>query len=348
MTGGGTRLITGGAGFVGCNLADRLLSEGHRVTVFDDCSRPGSAANLDWLRERHGSALTAIRGDVRDGDAVTSAVHAADVVYHLAGQTAVTTSLDDPISDFDVNAAGTVHVLEAARMSPRDPVVLYASTNKVYGDLAGAEVVEHETRYAFRDLPNGVAEDQPLGFNSPYACSKGAGDQYTVAYHRAFGVRTVVFRQSCVYGPRQLGHEEQGWLAWFVLASLQDLPLTIFGDGKQVRDVLFVDDLLDAYELALNRIETTAGRAYNIGGGPAHSVSVWFELGPLLEAALGRSVRPRFAGWRTGDQRIFVCDTTAAEHDFGWRPQVGITDGLARLVAWARTPAAGEALGRPG
>jgi CDP-paratose 2-epimerase len=325
-------LITGGAGFIGANLADRLLATGHPVTVFDDCSRPGTAENLAWLRARHGDALREVRGDVADASAAAAVVRDADVVYHLAGQTAVTTSIADPRADFHANAAGTFNVLEAARASDRDPIVVYASTNKVYGDLAGVELVEQESRWAFRDLPGGVAEDQPLDLNSPYACSKGAGDQYALAYHRAYGLRTVVFRQSCIYGPRQLGHEEQGWLAWFVLAALRNEPLTIFGDGKQVRDVLHVDDLLDAYELAVAGIERTAGHAYNIGGGPRRSVSVWAELGPLLERAVGAGVEPAFGPWRPGDQRVFVCDTSAAARDLGWEPRIDVEPGLRLLV----------------
>jgi CDP-paratose 2-epimerase len=333
--------VTGGAGFIGSNLADRLLGRGQQVTILDDCSRPGSQANVQWLRARHDSALSVITGDVRDRNAVTAVVDGADVVYHLAGQTAVTTSVDDPAGDFTANAAGTLNVLESARLSRAEPIVVYASTNKVYGDLAGADVVEETTRYAFRDLSHGVAESQPLEFNTPYACSKGAGDQYARAYHSTYGLRTVVLRQSCIYGPRQLGHEEQGWLAWFALALLRDLPLTIYGDGKQVRDLLYVDDLLDAYDRAVDAIDRTAGRAYNIGGGGEQSVSIWAELGPLLQRRTGTTTEPRFEPWRPGDQRVFISDTRAAATDFGWRPAIDVETGVDRMLAWVRELAAG-------
>jgi CDP-paratose 2-epimerase len=330
-----TQLVTGGAGFIGANLADRLLGQGADVTILDDLSRPGSAANLAWLQSRHGDVRHA-GVDVADASALSEVVAGADVVYHLAGQTAVTTSVTAPRDDFAANALGTLNVLEAARLSSRDPVVVYASTNKVYGDLASLAVVEQDTRWAFRDLAGGVPESAPLDFNSPYACSKGAADQYALAYHRLYGVRTVVLRQSCIYGPRQLGHEEQGWLAWFVLAALDGTPITIFGDGKQVRDVLHVDDLLDAYQRAVTAIDRTAGRAYNIGGGPEQSVSVWAELGPLLQEELAIELAPSFAAWRPGDQRVFVADTSAAASDFGWRPSTTVRDGLRELVDWAR------------
>ena len=336
MAGRRRQLVTGGAGFIGANLADRLLARGDDVTLLDDLSRPGSAANVAWLRSRHGE-VPHVQADVADADAVAEAVAAADVVYHLAGQTAVTTSVIGPREDFAANAVGTLNVLEAARASAHEPIVLYASTNKVYGDLATLPVVEHETRWAFRDLPGGVPETAPLELNSPYACSKGAADQYALAYHRLYGVRTVVLRQSCIYGPRQLGHEEQGWLAWFVLAALGGAPITIFGDGKQVRDVLHVDDLLDAYERAVAAIDGTAGRAYNIGGGPEHSVSVWAELGPLLEEELGMALAPQFGERRPGDQRVFVSDSSAAARDFGWRPTISVRDGLRGLIEWARS-----------
>ena len=341
----GTRshLVTGGAGFIGCNLADRLLSQGEQVTLLDDLSRPGAERNLAWLLERHASAVHHLKIDIRDPAAVAGALGEADIVYHLAGQTAVTTSIGDPRADFDANALGTLNVLEAARASARDPIVLHASTNKVYGDLDGLDVVEEETRYAFRDLVRGVTEEQPLDFNSPYACSKGAADQYALAYHHIFGLRAVVFRQSCIYGPRQLGHEEQGWLAWFVRAALGGGPVTIFGNGKQVRDLLHVADLLRAYEQAVAAIDRTAGGAYNIGGGLELSVSVWAELGPLLEELLGERITARFADWRPGDQRVFVCDATAAERDFGWRPAIGVREGVRELVEWTRSEVAHEA-----
>ena len=229
--------------------------------VFDDLSRAGVQANLDWLRRVHGSALEVIVADVCDAGPLSRAVGEVDVVVHLAGQTAVTTSMRAPVADFRANALGALQVLEAARLATLPPIVLYASTNKVYGAVSDVEVVEHETRYAFRDLPHGVSESQPLDFQSPYACSKGAGDQYARDYFRTYGLRTVVFRQSCIFGPRQMGHAEQGWLAWFALYMLEGRDITVYGDGKQARDILFVDDLLDAYDAAVARIATVAGRS---------------------------------------------------------------------------------------
>jgi CDP-paratose 2-epimerase len=316
-------------------VTDRLLGHGHAVTVLDDLSRPGAELNLAWLRERHGSELRFVGGDVRDAATVAEAARGADVIYHLAGQTAVTVSTGDPRGDFEANALGTLNVLEAARRSREAPVVVYASTNKVYGALEDVPVVAKTTRYTFRDLPNGVSEEQPLAFNSPYACSKGVGDQYAVAYARLYGVRAIVLRQSCVYGPRQMGVEDQGWVAWFVLAAATGRPITICGDGRQVRDLLFVDDLVTAYDAAVEHVERTAGNAYNIGGGPERTLSVWAEFQPLLEEVLGRPVDDvAFAPWRAGDQRVFFCDTARARRDFGWQPEVGVRDGIARLADW--------------
>ena len=261
-------MVTGGAGFIGSNLADALLGAGGTVTVFDDLSRQGSELNLAWLEARHPDRLRFVRGDVRDAAAVAEVVTGADVVYHLAGQTAVTTSVADPRSDFEANLLGTFNVLEAARRSPAPPIVVYASTNKVYGSLEHIALVEHATRHDFADLSSGIDETQPLDPQSPYGCSKGSAELYVRDYHRLYGLRTISFRQSCIYGPRQMGVEDQGWVAWFVRAAVRGEAITIFGDGKQVRDLLYVDDLIDAYVRAVDRIETTAGQVFNVGGGP--------------------------------------------------------------------------------
>ncbi len=330
-------LVTGGAGFLGSNLANDLLADGLHVTVFDSLSRPGSQLNLDWLRGQYGDALSFTKGDVRDSKVVERAVAGVDVVYHLAGQTAVTSSVDDPRADFEHNALGTLNVLEAARRSDASPIVVYASTNKVYGALPGVRVVEEETRYSLPDNEDGIGERQRLDFHSPYGCSKGAADQYVRDYHRVYGVRTVVMRQSCLYGPRQMGVEDQGWVAWFLIAALLDLPITIYGDGKQVRDLLFVDDAVAALRSAVARIEVSAGEVYNIGGGHGQTVSVWREFEPALTAAMGRPVqRARFAAARVGDQRAFYCDTRKAARDLGWEPTVAVDDGLRRLAEWIR------------
>ena len=328
-------LVTGGAGFIGCNVVRRLVAAGSHVTVLDNLSRQYSTSNARVLQSDLGDGVRLIGGDVRDASAVASAADGVGAIIHLAGQTAVTRSIVDPVGDFLDNCTGTLNVLEAARTRTDPPVVLYASTNKVYGALDSVEIVEEPDHYRFADLPHGVDENHPLDFASPYACSKGAGEQYVRDYARTYGVPTVVFRQSCIYGPHQLGAEDQGWLAWFLLASRMGTPLTIYGDGKQVRDLLYVDDLIDCYAAALAAIDVTAGQIYNVGGGVTNSVSVWWQLRPLLETAIGHELRqPNFGPWRLGDQRIFCADTGKATRDFGWRPTTTPEVGLRRMVEW--------------
>ncbi|HEY7035491.1 MAG TPA: GDP-mannose 4,6-dehydratase [Thermomicrobiales bacterium] len=328
-------LITGGAGFIGVNLADRAIRAGHRVTLLDDLSRRGSEDNVGWLRSRHGDDFDLVVGSVADQRVCAKTVAEAEVVYHLAAQTAVTTSVTDPRSDFMVNALGTFNVLEGARCAGHNPILVYASTNKVYGGMEDVATVEQPTRHVFRDLPRGVDETRQLDFHSPYGCSKGAADQYVRDYARIYGLPTVVFRQSCVYGPRQMGVEDQGWVAWFIIALATGKPMTIYGDGKQVRDLLYVEDLLDAYERAVERIDVSRGQAYNMGGGAANAISIWWEFKPLVEAALDRLVPdPAFAPARPGDQPIFVADTTKAERELGWSPRVNVADGIQRLTEW--------------
>jgi CDP-paratose 2-epimerase len=332
-----TTLITGGAGFIGINYAARIIERGERVIVFDNLSRAGTPDNIAWLKETFGEdSFELIIEDVRNQDALSKAVETADFILHLAAQVAVTTSVDDPRTDFEINALGTLNVLEAARQSPKHPPVFYASTNKVYGDLEDIKVSEGETSYFFPDLPHGIPETQTLDFHSPYGCSKGAGDQYTRDYYRIFGIPTVVFRQSCIYGPRQFGIEDQGWVAWFVIAAITGKPITIYGDGKQVRDLLFVDDLLNAYDLAYANIDKTAGKIYNIGGGIDNTLSIWTEFGPLLEKELGQEIPVAREDWRPGDQRIFVADIRKAQVDFGWTPKVDVSTGIKNLFNWVR------------
>ncbi len=327
--------ITGGAGFIGCNLADRHLGRGDRVVIFDDFSRAGTDANLRWLRERHDDRLEVVRGDIRDAAALRSALPAStDRVYHLAAQVAVTTSVVDPRQDFEINALGTFNVLEAVRAGAPEAALIYASTNKVYGGMEDTAVVEEEGRYRYADLPEGVAETQPLDFHSPYGCSKGAGDQYVRDYARIYGLRTVVMRQSCIYGERQMGVEDQGWVAHFCIAARLGRPITIYGDGKQVRDVLWVDDLIDAYDRAAARIDDVSGAVYNVGGGPANTMSVWAEFGALLGELAGREIPVRFADWRPGDQPVFVSDIRHASSALGWQPIVSMPDGVERLWKW--------------
>ena len=328
-------LVTGGAGFIGCNYVHHLLGRGEQVTVYDNLSRLGSEANVAWLRQQHGAdSFRLVVGDVRDYDALAEATRDADVVVHLAGQTAVTISVTDPRSDFEDNALGTFNALEAARCAGTDPIFLYASTNKVYGGMEEVAVVEQETRYAYRDFPFGIPETQLLDFHSPYGCSKGAGDQYVRDYARIYGLRTVVLRQSCIYGPRQMGIEDQGWVAWFIIAALTGQPITIYGNGKQVRDALFVDDLLDAYDAAIARIEIAAGQVYNIGGGSAHTMSIWAEFGSILERIIGHPIPVSADDWRPGDQPIYVSDIRKAERELAWRPTVSVEEGIQRLYDW--------------
>jgi CDP-paratose 2-epimerase len=330
-----TYLVTGGAGFIGCNYVDRLLARGDRVVVYDNLSRQGADVNLTWLREKHGSdSFQLMVADVRDAAALYDAVQGADVVVHLAGQTAVTTSVEDPRSDFEQNALGTFNALEAARKTARKPIFLYSSTNKVYGGMEDVEVREKATRYAYENHPHGISEAHPLDFHSPYGCSKGSGDQYVRDYSRIYGLPTVVFRQSCIYGPRQMGVEDQGWVAWFLIAAVTGKPITIYGDGKQVRDVLYVDNLLDVYDAAVEQIETAAGQAYNIGGGPDRTMSIWQEFGPLLEKLVGHPVRVSYDDWRPGDQLVYVSDIRKAGAELGWRPDVGVEQGMRRLYDW--------------
>jgi CDP-paratose 2-epimerase len=331
-------LVTGGAGFIGSNTVHRLLREGERVTVIDNLSRPGSARNLAWLEEVGGD-LKFIRQDVREFDGLRRAVAAAwapEVVLHFAAQVAVTTSVTDPRQDFEVNALGTFNLLEALRSDGLAPLVLFTSTNKVYGALAHLRVAEDETRYRFADLPQGVGEETPLDFYSPYGCSKGTADQYVHDYHRIYGLPTVVLRNSCIYGTRQFGVEDQGWLAWFVIAALSGKEISIYGDGKQVRDVLFIDDLIDLMLRVVQRREAAAGQVINVGGGPERTVSVWREFGPLLERHLGRSLPVHKQDWRPGDQKVYVSDISKARRVFGWEPKVSVEEGVARLVAWVK------------
>lgn len=329
--------ITGGAGFIGSNYAYRLLQRGEQVTIFDNLSRDGASRNLKWLEESFGpKAFRLIVADVRESARLTEAIRESDVIVHLAGQVAVTTSVTHPRQDFEANALGTFNVLEAARLSGENPILLYASTNKVYGGMEDVPVVERPTRWEYASLPHGCPESQPLDFHSPYGCSKGTGDQYVRDYARIYGLRSVVFRQSCIYGPRQFGIEDQGWVAWMVIAAITGRQITIYGDGKQIRDVLYVDDLLNAYDAAIERIETAAGQVYNIGGGPSNAMSIWAEFGPLLESLLGRSIPVARGDWRPGDQKVFIADIRKAERDLGWKPKIGVREGVTRLFDWVQ------------
>jgi CDP-paratose 2-epimerase len=339
MSGGsGPLLVTGGAGFIGANLADRLASEGHDVVVFDALARPGVERNLAWLRARHPRRITAMTGDIRDERAVGKVVRDAAAVFHLAAQVAVTTSLVDPVADFEVNVRGTVNLLEALRRQGRRTPLIFASTNKVYGDLADAPLEVIDECYLPRDPSmrlNGVDERRPLDFHTPYGCSKGAADQYVLDYARSFDLPTCVLRMSCIYGPRQMGTEDQGWVAHFLIRALAGQPISIYGDGRQVRDILYVADAVEAYVSAWRRIETVKGRAFNLGGGRANAVSLRLLLGHV-EQLIGRGVALRFEDWRPGDQRYYVSDASAARRALKLDEPLGWREGVARLAAWLR------------
>lgn len=336
-------LITGGSGFIGSNLAASLLAEGASVTLYDNLSRKGAEQNLTWLRDDYDQRqLSHINGDVCDARLLATVVRDGnfDTVFHFAAQVAVTTSVLDPRSDFEVNAGGTFNLLEAVRCAPRrraerPPAIFLTSTNKVYGALEQLGVEVRGNRYAYRDC-EGVDETCPLDFHSPYGCSKGAADQYVRDYARIYDLPTVVFRMSCIYGTRQFGNEDQGWVAHFIIAALKNCPLTIYGNGKQVRDLLFVDDLVRAFRLARENISTTAGQVYNIGGGAANTIAIWSELAPLIKELHGSLPPVKHDEWRPGDQPIYVSDTAKAARDFGWQPAIGVREGVTRLYDWAR------------
>jgi CDP-paratose 2-epimerase len=329
-------LVTGGAGFIGSNIADRLLSEGHDVHLFDALSRPGVERNLAWLQQRHGRKVSFTRGDIRDEDSLAAAAREASAVFHMAAQVAVTTSLVDPREDFDINVRGTLHLLDAVRLAGRRIPTIFASTNKVYGDLADLDFVEEGERYEPVDAEvreHGIGEDRPLDFHTPYGCSKGAADQYVLDYARSFGLPACVIRMSCIYGQRQMGTEDQGWVAHFLIRALEGEPITLYGDGRQVRDILDVGDAVDAYVAAWQQIDRIAGRAFNLGGGPANAVSLR-ELMQQIEVVTGRTPDVRFSDWRAGDQRYFVADTRRIRSELGLGRARGWRDGVAALAEW--------------
>lgn len=328
-------LITGGAGFIGSNYVDRLLSRREKVTVLDNLTRAGARKNITWLTDKHGKdAFRFVQGDVCDAHLTKEVCKDVDAIVHLAGQVAVTTSVRQPRLDFEQNALGTFNVLEAARLSGRQPALIYASTNKVYGGMEEIGIVEQATRYAYTDLPFGVSESHPLDFHSPYGCSKGCGDQYVRDYARIYGLPTAVLRQSCIYGPRQFGIEDQGWIAWFIIAVLTAKPITIFGNGKQVRDILFVDDLLDVYDAVLDNITSVQGQVFNIGGGVQNTLSVWMEFAPILERLYQHPIPITWETWRPGDQAVYISDIRKIDRYLGWRPKIGVEEGITRLYRW--------------
>ena len=332
-------LITGGCGFLGSNLAAHALSEGIELGLLDNLNRHGSQANLGWLRGQ--GSFHYVHADIRNAGDVERAV--ADfrptVVFHLAGQVAMTTSIANPRMDFEVNALGTLNLLESVRRHVPEAGVLYSSTNKVYGDLEQFEYEEADTRYRCLDRPDGFDESTPLDFHSPYGCSKGAADQYLLDFNRIYGLRTVVFRHSSMYGARQFATADQGWIGWFcqmaaqTRAGLRREPFTIAGNGKQVRDVLHAEDMIDLYFSTAQQLERAAGRAYNVGGGMANSLSL-LELFELLEAEIGRPLDFVRAPPRESDQRVFVSDISRISATLGWQPQIGARQGVREMLGW--------------
>ncbi|MBI3379789.1 GDP-mannose 4,6-dehydratase [Candidatus Gottesmanbacteria bacterium] len=326
-------LITGGAGFIGSNLASFFLKKDYSVTIFDNFERKGTKQNLSWLKNQF-PKLIVVEGDIRNKKDLDAVVVGKEALFHLAAQVAVTTSVTDPKTDFDINALGTFNLLESVRQYGNKPLVIFSSTNKVYGEMEDLGVVEQKTRYMYKALPYGISETTCLDFHSPYGCSKGAADQYVRDYARIYGIPTVVFRQSCIYGPNQFGIEDQGWLAWFIIALSLDHDITIYGDGKQIRDVLYIDDLVRLFDLVLENKGKVTGQIYNVGGGINNTISVWSEFGPILEKLFGKKINPKFSGWRPGDQKVYISDIRHVEKELGWKPKISVEEGISMLFKW--------------
>ena len=334
-------LITGGCGFLGSNLSSEVIRRGEELFVFDNLTRLGSSQNLEWLKTL--GQFTFSHGDIRVNNDIERVIQDTkpDVVFHLAGQVAMTTSLQNPRCDFEINALGSLNLLEALRKHAPDAVVIYSSTNKVYGDLEKYEYIETATRYQVKGMDYGFDEIVALDFRSPYGCSKGAADQYMLDYARNFGLKTVIFRHSSIFGGRQFSTYDQGWIGWFVgqalLAQTGKLikPITISGDGKQVRDVLFASDLIDCYFSAITSVKNCAGKAFNIGGGMANSLSL-LELFTLLEQELSIKLTYEQLPWRLNDQKVFVADIRRAKHEFNWQPKVDKKTGLQKMIQWVK------------
>lgn len=328
-------LITGGVGFIGVNAAQYFSEKGWDVTVVDNLSRRGTEDNLRWLQGK--ATIVFHKVDLRDAAEIRRTVGQTrpQVLLHLAAQVAVTTSVEDPREDFEINALGSFNILEAVRQESPDSFFINASTNKVYGKMEEVAVIERNGRYEYQDCPNGIGELSPLDFHSPYGCSKGVADQYTIDYARIYDLKTVTFRQSCIYGTRQFGIEDQGWVAWLTIAAVLGKQITIYGDGKQIRDVLNVKDLIRAYEAAFNNQEAVNGQALNIGGGPLHTMSL-LELIDHLQHELRREIPLKWDKWRPGDQLVFVCDVSKAMEMLGWKPEIAPKEGVKQLITWVR------------
>lgn len=327
-------LITGGAGFIGVNSAHYFSKKGHQVVIFDNLSRDGSEKNLEWIQSQY--KVDFFKGDLRkfvDLVDVFGSNGKFDLILHMAAQVAVTTSVMDPYEDFEINAQGTFNLLEATKRYSPNATFIYSSTNKVYGEMEDLNIVEKDGRYIYRDLSEGVDESRNLDFHSPYGCSKGTADQYCRDYQRIYGLKTIVLRQSCIYGYRQFGIEDQGWVAWFCIASVLGKPITIYGDGKQIRDVLFIDDLVRAFELAYKNRRKAVGGIYNIGGGPENTMSL-HELLSFLKRKNGQKIAVSYNDWRPGDQKVFIGNISKANKELGWKPRIRPDQGVKKLYDW--------------
>ena len=327
-------LIVGGAGFIGVNSAIRFRELGHDVAIIDNLSRKGSDYNINNVLAAYDCDFR--KADIRDYEKLRLAIKELapfDCLLLLAGQVAVTTSVENPREDFEINAFGALNVLEALRENQMKPFVIYSSTNKVYGKMDDVKVVLDGKRYKYAEKPFGIDESQQLDFHSPYGCSKGCAEQYVRDYSRIYGIPSVVFRQSCIYGEHQFGIEDQGWIAWFTIAAMLGKQITVYGDGNQVRDVLYVSDLVNAYDMAMQREKDVCGKIYNIGGGPKFTLSL-IELIGLLHEHLGVAIQPEMDAWRPGDQRVYISDIRQVQNELGWEPSIPVTDGVRELSKW--------------
>tara|TARA_B100000686_G_scaffold131093_1_gene138091 strand:+ start:1238 stop:2305 length:1068 start_codon:yes stop_codon:yes gene_type:complete len=328
-------LVTGGGGFIGFNIVKDLLEDGWRVRVLDNLSRYGADNNVKILQTKFPNSFEFVKADIRESQEVEKAASGVDIVYHLAAQVAVTTSVSNPRADFEINATGTFNVLEAARLQKQHPIIIYTSTNKVYGGMEEIGIEESNGRYCYSDNDSGISESRSLDFHSPYGCSKGAADQYIHDYSRIYNIPTLVFRNSCIYGPPQMGNEDQGWIAHFIISACLNKPITIYGDGKQVRDVLYISDLVECYKKALNEINKTSGQIFNIGGGPNNTLSL-LDLISIIETRIGREIKPSFQDWRPGDQRVYISDIQKSKNTFDWQPSVSTIKGVNKLIDWVQ------------
>ncbi len=325
-------LVIGGAGFIGVNLSEKLLSKGEEVTVFDNFSRRGTVENIKWLKKKF-SKVRVVKGNiVTDFNKLKREMRKNENVFHLAAQVAVTTSVKNPRMDFETNALGTFNVLEAARLTSNE-FFLFSSTNKVYGGMEEVKIAKKGKKYVYKDYPKGIPETNTLDFHSPYGCSKGSADQYVRDYARIYGLNSVVLRQSCIYGPRQFGIEDQGWVAWFTIAGLLNKKITIYGDGMQVRDVLHVNDLVNAYLLARRKKKKSSGKIFNVGGGSENTMSL-LELIDFLEKFLNKKIKYKFSDWRPGDQKVYVSDISKIKKELGWEPKINPKKGVEMLSEW--------------